>query len=194
MAPWKPRLDSCFCLLDCHVCLARCTRAFILTPNTASLQPLLPKSQRLCFARSNGPHLSSIIIVPLIFSPWIPFSSWHLDTMLFWNFLSFFKLFIYLIVLGLSCGTRDLRLWRVSFPLVVARGFQSVRTQLLPCSMWDLGSSNTDDPWIPASLAWEGRFLTSGPHQGSLCSWLIPTSLSSTFQFSLLVPLPQLGL
>ena len=64
------------------------------------------------------------------------------------------KLFIYLATSGLSCGTRDLLLWRVGFSLVVAYGLSCPAT----CGIL------VPRPWIkPASPALEGGFLTTGP-------------------------------
>ena len=65
-----------------------------------------------------------------------------------------FKIFIYLAVLGLRCGRRDL-LVGGSKPLVTAHGMQC-----------------PDQGWNPGPQPWECRVLATGPPGKSLPHWL----------------------
>ena len=78
---------------------------------------------------------------------------------------TFFKIFIYLAVSGLSCGMRDLSLWQAG-SVVAAPGLSSCGAWALECIglvALTCGILVLRPGIEPTSPALEGGFLTTGP-------------------------------
>ena len=99
----------------------------------------VPKFYLFIFCTSGSYQLSILYILMYICQSQSPNSSHHHTPL--------FKIFISLVVLGLSCGRWVPQLWLTS-SLVAARGLLSCGMRTLSCGM-HVGSSSPDQTWAP---------------------------------------------